>query len=100
MAKYWEKRPEFEAVQIKPENLEQIKEMTGADVAFSEKLCYMYIYDRLSPETLGIWLIRKPNGQLILCGNHDFEEMYEPVASKNNIVLVQNNPKPPQMRGE
>lgn len=102
MAKYWEKRPEFEAVQLLPENLEVIKNMTGGrDVGFSDTHCYLQLYDRLTRESHDTWLVKKPNTALELYDPQRFNEDFELVIN-SNIILVQNNtsPIPLKMRGE
>lgn len=83
MAKYWQKRPVFEAVQLKPENAKKIKEMVGcAEVGFSDNCCFFTFYSRPQQENQTSWLVTEPNYSVKVLSDSEFNEIFEPVERK------------------
>ena len=97
MARYWEKRPEFEAVQIKPENIEDLKRFTSQDVAFADNCCFLTIDGVLTKRPIGFWIVRAdPWGDTVMLNPTAFQDKYEPMIDPSTI----STKAPLQMRGE
>lgn len=83
MAKYWQKRPVFEAVQLKPKNVKKIKARTAtSDVGFSDKCCYFTLYGRPMQEPITSWLVTDPQGRVSIASDYEFNMVHERVEKK------------------
>ena len=83
MAKYWQKRPVYEAIQLKPKNAKKIKAMAAtSDVGFSDQYCYFMLYDRALQECITSWLVRDPQDRVSIASDYEFDMMHERVEQK------------------
>lgn len=88
MAKYWQKRPEYAAVQLLPENKEEIINLTRGDVAFSDRAVYLTIKHEVRTETVGLWLVFYPNGAIVSYANEQFNQEFEPTSIEPSPMVV------------
>lgn len=79
MNTYYERRPRFEAIQLTPENVKELSNITGTTVAFSDIWCFIRIEGDLVQLPQKHWLVIPPNGKMTQYSPGTFNAMFEPI---------------------
>ena len=85
MTKYWQKRPVFEAVQLKPKNVKKIKKLAGCtEVGFSDNCCFFTLYSRQVQTSQDSWIVLEPNFSIKIWNDREFKEVFEQAELKKD----------------
>lgn len=84
MAMFHHRRPITTAVRLLPENLEEIRELTRHEVAFSAKSCFLRIEDKIECCPIGDWLVLDHSTKPLTLTAFIFNQEFEPVPKEEN----------------
>ena len=84
MANFYLRRPMTTAVRLLPENYREIVELTGHEVAFAAKTCFLKMEDKIEHCPIGDWLFRDNSNNLITLPPYIFNQEFEPVPEEEN----------------